>query len=98
MHIANTGKSPGMQAELDRERGEMAQPQVDPVRTRSPLPSLVYLGVGIALSAVYVFLPQTAQNIAQNIAGASAVLAILIGIRRNRPQGTLTWLFMGLGL
>jgi diguanylate cyclase (GGDEF)-like protein len=76
----------------------MERPQVPPVSTRSPLPSLIYLGVGVALSAVYIFLPQTAQNIAQNLAGASAVVAILIGIRRNRPQGTLTWLFMALGL
>ncbi|MEX2394289.1 MAG: GGDEF domain-containing protein [Actinomycetota bacterium] len=69
-----------------------------PVRTRSQLPSFIYLGIGVALAAVYVFLPQTGQNFAQNAAGASAVIAVLVGTRWNRPHRPVAWVFMALGL
>ena len=51
----------------------------------------VYLAVGLAAIAVYFWLPGSVQAVWYDLFGASAVAAILIGVRRHRPARARPW-------
>jgi diguanylate cyclase (GGDEF)-like protein len=66
--------------------------------TRGSKLAIAYLAVGAVVAGVYVFLPRVAQNVAQDIAGFSAVIAILVGVRRNKPSSRSPWYAIALGV
>jgi signal transduction histidine kinase len=58
----------------------------------------VYAAAGAAAVCVYFALPAgNVQNIGYDLIGASAVLALLAGVRLNRPSASVPWMFFALG-
>ena len=68
-------------------------------RLHADRPTVLLLAAGAAFLAVYFFLLSTdAQNIAYQLPGGFAAIAVLFGIRRNRPASALPWLLLAFGL
>jgi diguanylate cyclase (GGDEF)-like protein len=61
------------------------------VTSRASRPTFIYLAIGLAFASVYVFLPDSTQNVLSDAAGLSAVIAIVVGTRRNEPSRTFPW-------
>ncbi|MDX6382032.1 MAG: diguanylate cyclase, partial [Rubrobacteraceae bacterium] len=59
---------------------------------------LLYLVLGAIIAGVYLLLPGEDQATLYNLLGASAVVAILVGIRWHRPNPTLPWYTLAFGL
>ncbi|HEX2741931.1 MAG TPA: response regulator [Rubrobacter sp.] len=59
---------------------------------------LVYLVIGVAATSIFFLLPGVAQAILYNLIGASMVIAILVGVRLNRPEPALPWYVIAFGL
>jgi PAS domain-containing protein len=59
---------------------------------------LLYLALGVVVAGAYVLLSGAAQATLYNLLGASAVIAILIGVHRSRPEPVLPWYFIALGV
>jgi PAS domain S-box-containing protein len=57
----------------------------------------VYLGAGLAAIVGHYFVKGAAQPHIYELIGASAVIAIVVGIRRNKPTSALAWWLLGLG-
>ena len=58
----------------------------------------VYLAVGFLLSVVYFMVPVgIAHHVVFDVIGWSSIIAILYGIRRNRPSNPLPWYLFALG-
>jgi diguanylate cyclase (GGDEF)-like protein/PAS domain S-box-containing protein len=58
-----------------------------------------YLGVGAIGTALYAFVPPfKGSGPVMNVLGLSAVMAVLYGVRRNRPKSRAPWLLFALGL
>ncbi|OLB81878.1 MAG: diguanylate cyclase [Actinobacteria bacterium 13_2_20CM_2_71_6] len=62
---------------------------------------LAYLAVGLALTVAYYLMPQHGIAAVLRVVvycsiSASAALAVLVGVRRNRPWPELPWLLLGL--
>jgi diguanylate cyclase (GGDEF)-like protein/PAS domain S-box-containing protein len=59
----------------------------------------VYLALGSLLTALYVAVPPfKGSGPVINLLGLSGVLAVVVGVRRNRPASPLPWWFFALGL
>ena len=59
----------------------------------------LYLLAGATFSALYALVPPFKGSAPLiNVLGLSGVLAVLVGVRRNRPQARLAWLLCALGL
>jgi len=50
-----------------------------------------YAGAGCLLLAAYPLVPELVQQISYDAISASAVLALLVGVRRNRPASRAPW-------
>ncbi len=58
-----------------------------------------FLAAGIALCLGYFLLPSTAwQDLAYQVPGMLAVVAIFVGIRLHRPQEPRPWVTLAAGL
>ncbi|MHB1491666.1 MAG: diguanylate cyclase domain-containing protein, partial [Cellulomonas sp.] len=69
----------------------------DPRRTRGRV-SRAYLGAGLAASiAILALQPGPLRDVAYSLIGASAVVAILVGNRRNRPDTPIAWYLLAAG-
>jgi diguanylate cyclase (GGDEF)-like protein/PAS domain S-box-containing protein len=61
-------------------------------------PWLAYPAIGAVLILAYYFVPPFAHaGWMYNIIGGSAVVAIIVGVRRNRPERSLPWYLFALG-
>lgn len=84
-----------MQAEIERLGGSNA------VLSGAPPPSAVptyrYVAAGLVATLGYFFLHAPFQNLLQDAIGLSAVVAIVIGVRRHRPRVAYAWLLMAAG-
>jgi signal transduction histidine kinase len=60
----------------------------------------IYLGLGVAAIALYFALPwdSTAQVVVYDVISASAGIAVLLGVRANRPSLPLPWYLFAAGL
>jgi diguanylate cyclase (GGDEF)-like protein/PAS domain S-box-containing protein len=59
----------------------------------------LYLGAGALLAALYVFVPPFKESgPVFNLLGLSAVVAVVVGIRRNRPKSRGPWWLFAFGL
>jgi diguanylate cyclase (GGDEF)-like protein/PAS domain S-box-containing protein len=59
----------------------------------------LYLAVGGAVTFLYVFVPPFKESgPVINLLGLSGVIAVLVGVRRNRPRSRGPWLLFALGL
>jgi diguanylate cyclase (GGDEF)-like protein/PAS domain S-box-containing protein len=59
----------------------------------------LYLGVGAIVTALYALVPPLeGYGPVMNVLGLSAVVAVLYGVRRNRPKSRTPWLLFALGL
>ncbi len=55
-------------------------------------PWQVYLAVALLMTALYVLVPPfKGSGPLMNLLGLSGVVAVLVGIRRNRPKAQLAW-------
>jgi len=61
------------------------------VTSRASRPTFVYLAVGLAFATIYVFLPPSSQNVLSDAVGLSAVIAIVVGTKRNKPRRAFGW-------
>lgn len=86
-----------MRVDLERAGEAGTRSSVTADTARSSVPAFVYLGVGLVLASAYLFLPKLYQNVAQDVSGLSAVIAIIVGVRRNRPSSPLPWYAIALG-
>ena len=69
----------------------------DPRRTRGRA-SRTYLGAGLAAAiAILALQPGPLRDVAYGLIGASAVVAILVGNRRNRPDAPIAWYLLAAG-
>ena len=59
---------------------------------------LVYLVLGVAATSMFLLLSGVAQAILYNLIGASMVIAILVGVRLNRPEPAIPWYVIAFGL
>jgi len=67
--------------------------------TRRPALWQAYLGVGALLTALYVFVdPFAGSGPVINLLGLSPVIAILVGMRRNRPASRGPWRLFAIGM
>jgi PAS domain S-box-containing protein len=57
----------------------------------------IYLATAMAAIAGHYFVKGSVQPHLYELIGASAVIAIAVGIRRNRPTSALAWWLLGLG-
>ena len=58
-----------------------------------------YLALGGAFTALYVLVPPfKGSGPVINLLGLSGVLAVVAGVRRNRPASPLPWWFFAIGL
>src|SRR5205809_6053990 len=57
----------------------------------------IYLATAMAAIAGHYFVRGVAQSHLYELIGASAVVAIMVGIRRNKPTSPLAWWLLGLG-
>jgi hypothetical protein len=60
--------------------------------------SRLLLGFGLLVAATAVFLPGSAENVCYDAAGFAAVVAVAVGVVRNRPVDRGTWVLFALGL
>ena len=51
----------------------------------SARPSLVFVAVGVVATGLYFLLPAAVQDFAYDVFGLACVIAIAVGVRRNRP-------------
>src|SRR3954464_1200753 len=51
----------------------------------------LYAGAGCLLLAAYPLVPEFAQQVSYDAISASVVLALLVGVRRNRPAYRAPW-------
>src|SRR4029453_16460264 len=60
----------------------------------------IYLALGVAAIALYFALPwdSTAQVVVYDVISASAGIAVLLGVRANRPSLPLPWYLFAAGL
>jgi diguanylate cyclase len=59
----------------------------------------LYLMGGFILTALYVFVPPfKASAPLINLLGLSGVIAVIVGVQRNRPRARLAWWLCALGL
>lgn len=63
----------------------------------SPLVSIAYLAAAVAAIAVYYVLPAEAEPRLYEVIGLSAVVGIVVGIRRNRPLPAAPWWCLAAG-
>ena len=61
-------------------------------------PWLLYLVLGVIATGMYFLLPAVAQGTLYNLIGASAVIAILVGVRWHRLEPVLPWYVIVFGL
>ncbi len=59
---------------------------------------LVYLVLGSVATSIYFLLSGVAQDTLYNLIGASSVVAILVGVRRYRPEPASPWYLLISGL
>ena len=59
---------------------------------------LLYVGVGLPLVAAYFSVSGAAQAAVYETIAASAVVAVVAGVRLNRPRRAAPWLFVSAGL
>ena len=59
---------------------------------------IVYLVLGVLATGTYFLLSGVAKDTIYNLIGASSVIAILVGVRRYRPEPVLPWYVVALGL
>ncbi|MGI8910065.1 MAG: response regulator [Rubrobacteraceae bacterium] len=59
---------------------------------------LLYLVLGLVATVMYSVLSGAVQDTLYNLIGASALIAILVGVRRNRPVPALPWYIVVFGL
>jgi diguanylate cyclase (GGDEF)-like protein/PAS domain S-box-containing protein len=58
-----------------------------------------YLFAGIPLAVLYFYLPaETAKLVVWPIIGWSSVVAIVVGVRRNRPESPMAWYLLAAGV
>ena len=58
----------------------------------------LYAGLASTATAVYFLIPnELSQSLVYDLIGLSAVLAILLGIQRNRPASALPWRLLAVG-
>ena len=62
------------------------------VQAMRPTPWRAYFTLGVVTLVVYFLLDGVAQAILYQTFGAAALIAIVVGIRRNRPSRLLPWL------
>jgi diguanylate cyclase (GGDEF)-like protein/PAS domain S-box-containing protein len=75
------------------------QPSTARAPWRRPKLWQLYLAAGAIGTALYVFVaPFKGSGPVVNLLGISGVLAVLYGVRRNRPRSRLPWLLFALGL
>jgi PAS domain S-box-containing protein len=86
-----TAAMPGMDAGHSRPEGA---PRGSPTGGRA---WKVYLVAAMAAIAGHYFVRGVAQPHLYEMIGASAVIAIAIGIQRNKPTSALAWWLLGLG-
>jgi PAS domain S-box-containing protein len=67
-------------------------------RDTSPRLWLLYLVAGVIATGAYFLTPEAAQGTIYNLIGVSAVAAILVGVRRHRPEPASPWYLIALGL
>lgn len=61
-------------------------------------PWFLFLGIGVALVGVYVWLPRDAPASAlYDSIGLAAGIAVLVGVRRNKPRRALPWYLLAIG-
>jgi hypothetical protein len=58
----------------------------------------LYLSLGVVGAGAYVFLSGAAQATLYNLIGVSAVIAILVGVRRYSPKPVLPWYVIAFGV
>ena len=58
---------------------------------------MIYLGAGLLVTAVYLFLPDWGRSIAYDSVGLSAAVASLAGVYLWRPATARTWVLLGVG-
>jgi signal transduction histidine kinase/DNA-binding response OmpR family regulator len=59
---------------------------------------LLYLALGVIVAVAYVLLSGVAQATLYNLLGFSSVIAILVGVRRYRPDPVLPWYTIAFGV
>jgi signal transduction histidine kinase len=59
---------------------------------------LFYVGAGLPVVAAYFFVDGAARAAVYETIAASAVVAVVAGVRLNRPRPAAPWLFVGAGL
>lgn len=64
---------------------------------RSSKPAFIFLGAGLFAVVAYFLLPASWQNPASDAIGLTAVVAMVVGTRRNRPTNPWAWYLMALG-
>jgi signal transduction histidine kinase len=66
--------------------------------SRESRASVAFLAGGVALTGIYFLLPRgNAQNVLYDVVGVVSSLAIVAGIRLNRPETAAPWLLFALG-
>ena len=59
---------------------------------------LLYLALGVVVAGAYLLLPGATQATLYNLLGISTMVAILVGVRRYRPEPVLPWYVIVFGL
>src|SRR5687768_11198500 len=75
------------------------EPEPRPHRSRRPAPWMLYALVMFPVLAAYRLLPEGLTfSLVYNAIALSCLLAILIGIRINKPAETLPWYLLAAGI